>query len=754
MTPLPQPSTMLQRRSRQWSRSFWVVHPLTLFICSCLLLPGFSQETSTSPSSAPSPLWDRLLGRTRRSSHSSPQSSFADKTAFFRAQLSHSRQLATSGSCRHWQLSSSVGSASEPGPLWDQVLEWRFWVVPEYGVPYGKVVTGIKDIGPWPDYSEPTGVRFCEDAKYALHMNTTFHCSDEKAYGWDCDEKTQVFLSTYEYSLNVDRSRAIWKYSIYTRPVGRQLGNCTVTDRVYVGTMWGSHKELYPLVEFDEDPLPDGSNRYSVRVLPNGRCQLLPNQHASLALRASEVQEPKVKYRAPFHVYDQLTPHGPSIGWFDQVWPDPYACIREGQCQSYPMSREPCNGENDVQIKQTLGVTRSGVKHRLTIRVTGRRGPCDPIITADSDYHEVTRHHEGNTLVVVCDLPLHQTVVTVRAGDTWKEHRIAKDVHQTIHEQEDDFGHIPPQWVAWLKNWFGGLTSGLARAFGLISRLVDLVVNNLPTVLVAVVLATPLGSALSPALRVFIIVLTYTVTRAKADGGTPNEDVLSVPLELFLHVAIAMFQGRDVANPVSLALTALSNLVPMPMPLVFFTLTHLLMINRDWTLALAGALAHRGGLPGVALYHMVNSGRLRRWGQDLAKKAEAEAVEQLPESHPWFDPPIRGLWQDLVGLQYHSQGYVASTLQAFLSASRAKREKKYRRVAFVRKGDIRSFKNFFLYPGEYHRLMPHLLAMSPSQRKVFRNNIPTILTRREGEYGPLLHGLKIAGYVGDLATAS
>nr|WHV00503.1 MAG: VP1 [Jingmen tick virus] len=744
---------MLRTRSRQWFRSFWGVHPLTLSICLCLLLPGFSQETFTSPSSAPSPLWDRLLGRTRRSSHSSPQSSFADKTAFFREQLSHSRRLATSGSCRRWQLSSSVGSSSEPGPLWDQALQWRFWVVPEYGVPYGKVVTGIKEVGPWPDYSRPDGVRLCEDAKYALHMNTTFHCSDEKAYGWDCDDRG-VFLSTYEYSLNVDRTRAIWKYSVYTRPLGLLLENCTVKDRVYVGTMWGNHKELYPLVEFDENPLPDGSNRYNVKVLPNGLCQMLPNQYSSLALKASEVQEPKVKYRAPFHVYDQLTPHGPSIGWFDQVWPDPYACVEKGQCKSYPMSREPCYGDNDIQIRQTLGITRGGVRHRLTIKVTGRKGPCDPVIIADSDYHEVARHHEGNALVVVCDLPIHQTVVTVRAGDTWREHRVAKDVYQTIHEQQDDFGHIPPQWVAWLKNWFGGLTSGLIRAFGLLRRLLEIIVNNLPTVLVAIVLATPLGSALSPALRVFAIVLTYTVTRARADGGPPDEDVLTVPVELFLHVVIAMFQGRDVANPVSLALTAISNLVPIPMPLVVFTIAHLLIVNRDWTLALAGALAHRGGLPGVALYHMVNSECLRRWGQVLAKRAETEAVEQLPESHPWFDPPIRGLWQDLVGLQYHSQGYVASTLQAFLSASRAKRERKYRRVAFVRKGDIRSFKNFYLYPGEYHRLMPHLLAMSPSQRKAFRSNIPTILTRKEGDYRPLLHGLKIAGYVGDLATRS
>nr|QVP25976.1 putative VP1b protein [Alongshan virus] len=264
-------------------------------------------------------------------------------------------------------------------------------------------------------------------------------------------------------------------------------------------------------------------------------------------------------------------------------------------------------------------------------------------------------------------------------------------------------------------------------------------------------MATPLSSAIPPAVKLLVISVVFATTGARAEDGDVDA-VLRAPLELVLHLIFSMWQRGDLVNPVSMILIALTNLVPIPCPLLFVTGAHFLLINRDWALALSGALAHQGGLLGVVLYHAVSSKRLRALSRRLVAQAEGETIEQFPESHPWFDPPIKGLLEDLTTLQYHSVDYVTATLHAFLRASAEKRARKYRRVAHVRRGDIRSLKNFYLYPAEYHRIMPHLQAMAPSQRKIFRANIPTILTRREGDSGPFLKALQKSGYAGDLAT--
>lgn len=285
-----------------------------------------------------------------------------------------------------------------------------------------------------------------------------------------------------------------------------------------------------------------------------------------------------------------------------------------------------------------------------------------------------------------------------------------------------------------------------------ISWAVEFVTRNLITILVVILMATPLASAIPPAIRLLIISIVFATTGAKADGGEEDDGVLKAPLELVLHLAIGAWQRGDMTNPISMVVTALTNLVPVPVPFITLTFLHWLLINRDWALALSSAIAHQGGLGGVLLYHLINSKRLRGFSRNIIRQAESEAIEQFPESHPWFDPPIRTLLSDLSVLQLHSVDYVSATLQGFLRASAEKRARKYRRVAHVRKGDIRSLKNFYLYPGEYHRLMPHLQAMAPSQRALFRENIPTILTRREGDYRTIVRAFKKIGYVGDLVT--
>lgn len=265
-------------------------------------------------------------------------------------------------------------------------------------------------------------------------------------------------------------------------------------------------------------------------------------------------------------------------------------------------------------------------------------------------------------------------------------------------------------------------------------------------------MATPLAAAIPPAVRLLIVSIVFATTGVRADEGEESAEAITVPLELVVHIIFGIWQRGDMVNPVSVAVTALSNLIPIPCPLITVTVLHVLLVNRDWAAALSSAIAHQGSLGGVALYHMVNSRYLRRLSWKLVLQAEGEAIEQLPDCHPWFDPPIKGLLEDLSVLQLHSVDYVTATLQGFLRASADRRARKYRRVAHVRRGDVRSLKNFYLYPTEYHRLMPQLQAMAPSQRKSFRRNIPTILTRKEGDYGPILQAFKKIGYAGDLAT--
>lgn len=265
-------------------------------------------------------------------------------------------------------------------------------------------------------------------------------------------------------------------------------------------------------------------------------------------------------------------------------------------------------------------------------------------------------------------------------------------------------------------------------------------------------MATPLAAAIPPAVRLLIVSIVFATTGVRADEGEESAEAIRVPLELVVHIIFGIWQRGDMVNPVSVAVTALSNLIPIPCPLITVTVLHVLLVNRDWAAALSSAIAHQGSLGGVALYHMVNSRYLRRLSWKLVLQAEGEAIEQLPDCHPWFDPPIKGLLEDLSVLQLHSVDYVTATLQGFLRASADRRARKYRRVAHVRRGDVRSLKNFYLYPTEYHRLMPHLQAMAPSQRKSFRRNIPTILTRKEGDYGPILQAFKKIGYAEDLAT--
>nr|WAK99498.1 glycoprotein VP1a [Alongshan virus]WLW42120.1 putative glycoprotein VP1a [Alongshan virus] len=410
---------MLPIRFRACSGSLWGATLLMLFLSSCSASPGSSQEISTSSPSAPSQLWGLLLGRKPRSSHLSSPSSYEKAIVRFQERLSRSRRLATSESCRPWPSTKGIGTTKRKGPLWTKVLSATSYIVPEYGIPLGKVITGAIKIPAAGD---------CSDPSLAWQMKEwAMNCSDERAYTWGCERNNYY---RYEYDTRIDRTKAIWKYRMHTDPQTIDLGDCTVRGRRSEMTIWGSHKELYPLLDVPEGKLHDGSARWitNVKIMPDGTCVFQANKYEKYRLEGSEVTLPKIEYSAPFRVMDQLTPHGPSVGKVTQNQPEPTLCLVKGKCD-YPLGRVPCVGQNHIDVRQTMIISsEEGVLHRLTVEVQNTRGPCDPVVVADTYLEEVAKVHGPTSTKLLYNVALHHSTVTVRAGDSWLEYNVTKNV--------------------------------------------------------------------------------------------------------------------------------------------------------------------------------------------------------------------------------------------------------------------------------------------------------------------------------------
>lgn len=308
------------------------------------------------------------------------------------------------------------------------MLTSTYHLVPEYGIPLGKVVTGARK-------TPATGA--CPNSSLEWQMKEwLMDCSDEKAYTEGC-ENNRYFR--YEYDMNVDRAKALWKYRMHTGSPRVDLGDCVVRERRASGVVWGSHKELYPLLDVPEGRLQDGSarQRYNVVVRSDGKCVFRANKFERYRLEAAEVEEPKIEFSAPFQVVDQLTPHGPSVGKIDQNQPDATLCLVKGNCD-YPLSRTPCVGENHIEVRQTMVITQlEGVRHRLAVEIQSPRGPCDPVVVADTYLEEVAKVHGPTSTKLLYNVPLHHSTVTVRAGDSWLEYNVSKNVIRpsTSHSQ-------------------------------------------------------------------------------------------------------------------------------------------------------------------------------------------------------------------------------------------------------------------------------------------------------------------------------
>lgn len=573
-------------------------------------------------------------------------------------------------------------------------------------------------------------------------------CAKAEAYTTGCEGKRE-FL--YTYKLNVDRRNVYWKYLMYSNPPNVTIQNCTIGAQPIYTMVWGNHNELYPLLSILEDPpLNLGRRKHNVFVMADGTCTIKFNKFENARLIITHVEHQVITQRAQFRVEDQLTPHGPSVGWIDQNQPETDACYRSGDCDR-PKERVPCHGPHTITVRQSVMFLERDTKHRVVIKVEGPGAPCLPYIISDSEYDEVHHKHGPSSTELHLNVPLRRHVITIRAGDTWYEYEVKNDVHQIIHETEDNFTPIPKHWYDRITNWFGSVTAEMQLAYQLIHKVINWVFQNITLILVLLLMCSPLASAIPPPYRVLLIAISATVVRVKA-GDEQEGEPLKAPLEMVLHLMILLFQRDDIVNPVSLGLVAVSNLIEIPMAPVTVSLIHAVAVSRDWISAISGGLAHQGGLLGVVVYHVMNSKALRARTRRLMRKAEHEAIEQLPEYHPWFDPPAMDLLRDIQIMQYHSADYVSTTLERFLRSSTEARAVRYRRVAHVRKGDVRSFKNFYLYPGEYHKLLPHLQRMAPSQVKLLRNSIPTILTRREGDYRPIIQAFQKIGYAEDLAS--
>nr|UVF24386.1 VP1a protein [Yanggou tick virus] len=391
---------------------------LTSYLCLSLPQLGSSQGISTSSSSAPSRLWDLLLGRSRRSSHYWLPSSYGATVERFQGRLSRSQRRATLESCQPWLTIRAVGSRKDKGPLWSRMLTSMYFLVPEYGIPLGKVVVGAERRKR--DY-------LCEGGDLTNQMREQiFDCSDEVVSTDGCE---RGFGYSYVYKLKVNRARALWKYSYFTDPKKVDLGKCVFREFWMNGTVWGSHNEIYPLLDVPEGKKENTAEWWSnVIIRPDGRCVFRANKFERYRLEAAEVEEPHIEYSAPFEVVDQLTPHGPSVGRIKQNQPDAEMCLEDGRCD-YPLGRNPCTGHSQIEVKQNLVLTRNdGVKHRLSVEVHNQNGACDPIVAADTALEEVAKVHGPQSTKILYNLALHASTVTVRAGDSWYEYNVTKNV--------------------------------------------------------------------------------------------------------------------------------------------------------------------------------------------------------------------------------------------------------------------------------------------------------------------------------------
>lgn len=296
-----------------------------------------------------------------------------------------------------------------------------YFLVPEYGVPLGKVVVGAE---------QREAVATCDPEEGGDLSNQMreqlFPCSEEVVSTTGCKSGARY---RYVYRVKVDRAKALWKYSYYTDPKKVDLGGCTFREFWMNGTVWGSHNEIYPLLEVPEGKKNGTSLWWSnVIIQPDGYCLFRPNKFEKDRLDVAEVEEPHIEYSAPFEVVDQLTPHGPSVGRIKQNQPDAEMCLDDGKCD-YPLGRNPCVGPTQIEITQNLVMTRtSGVRHRITVEVQNRRGPCDPIVVADAPLELVAKVHGPQSTKVLYNLPLHAATVTARAGETWYEYKVTKNV--------------------------------------------------------------------------------------------------------------------------------------------------------------------------------------------------------------------------------------------------------------------------------------------------------------------------------------
>lgn len=100
-------------------------------------------------------------------------------------------------------------------------------LIPEYGIPLGKVITGAR---------KAFTPGYCPDSNLTWQMKDwVMNCSDEKAYTEGC-EKNQYHR--YEFDVNVNRANTLWKYKMFTGSQRVDLGPCAVQERRSFGYVY------------------------------------------------------------------------------------------------------------------------------------------------------------------------------------------------------------------------------------------------------------------------------------------------------------------------------------------------------------------------------------------------------------------------------------------------------------------------------------------------------------------------------------
>jgi hypothetical protein len=365
-------------------------------------------------------------------------------------------------------------------------------------------------------------------------------------------------------------------------------------------------------------------------------------------------------------------------------------------------------------VKQRLRVTYKAVHHCLP----SIRGEAQ-LLTARSALgeHVALYYTPNRDQSLIVTVPGHEVMV--------QEHR-----YGIIHPESARVSHSSA-------NWFSALTHGISVFFGDVAAVCGFISNNLPNILFVLILASPLAGALPITWRV-IFALGVWFAAVRADDLTDEKAMFRVTLPLYIHFLCALFRRESSYSPAATVASFVGLLYESGPLSAILTFAVIFATTRPKIVDIAASFAHFFGLWPTCLVHAIwDHVRLRAWIEEWARRTEEEVEDQFPRVRPWLAPAARIALSDLFEVRYHAATYgnfISATLQEFIHQSRRRTiARKQRRSPNLPVTDYRCLKNHFLYADEFRALAYHLSQLTKKDLKVFKSNLPTILTRKKWE---------------------